>query len=368
MAMRHISRPLRRRTVARAALGLGAALALLASAASATAQVDPWGPAAHSRPAPVTPQGAMPPPEGGVTRLIEVVDGTPYYESIPNPAHSHRDAVRSRLLPVHIFNNVPVGADQYSPPMTGEHASGLAMWDYLVRYWEQYPNAKERRGHTPRLGRVHRTIQASQVEERWSPPPGVIDELHRQAQTIIDAILEHPFMARSEGVKFYPYITYTRRRDRAGTEVYGFQLNISFPKIVGGQAADGRWDQTLPGTTQMVIMSNVAPASNESPIGAYRGLNMVGLREIVLNTTGRPLWLSEFRGGQGKPIVNPELFDPARPKTDIQTLIIKAGAHQIGGYAIAPDHEIGRNVAAGFLTDWKGLVDRLNGPDAPRAQ
>lgn len=368
MAMRHISRPLRRRTVARAALGLGAALALLAPAASTTAQVDPWGPAAHSRPAPVTPQGAMPPPEGGVTRLIEVVDGTPYYESIPNPAHSHRDAVRSRLLPVHIFNNVPVGADQYSPPMTGEHASGVAMWDYLVRYWEQYPNAKERRGHTPRLGRVHRTIQASQVEHRWSPPAGVVDELHRQAQTIIDVLLEHPFLARSEGVKFYPYITYTRRRDAAGTEVYGFQLDIAFPKVVGGQAADGRWDQTLPGTTRLVVSSNALPDQTSFPIGQYRGLDMLVMREILVNASGRPIWRSEFRNGQGRPVLSPEIFDPARPKTDIQTLMIDAGAHQIRGYSIAPDHEIARNVAAGFLTDWKGLTDRLNSPGAPRAQ
>lgn len=296
-----------------------------------------------------------------------MVDGTPYYESIPNPAHSHRDGVLSRLLPVYLFNNVPVGAGVYSPPLTGEHASGLAMWDYLVRFWEQYPNAKERRGHTPRLGRVYRTIQESQIQDHWTPPPGVIDELHRQAQAVLDALLEHPFIERSESVKFYPFITYTRGRDAAGTEVYGFHLTVNFPGVVGSPSADGRYDESSPSRAKIVVTSNAVPART-FPIGRYRDFDLLNMRYIVVNATGRPLWRSEFRDGKGKPTLNPELYDPARPKTDIQTLVIRADAHQIGGYSIPPDDEIARSVAAGFLTDWKGLTDRLNSPGAPRAQ
>lgn len=354
---------------------MAGALAVLTLPANAAAQVDPWGPKEpSSRPRPnsmpgVTPD-ALPMPPGGVTRLIEVVDGTPYYELWPRAGRSPEASVASRLLPIQITNGMPVGSFAYSPPLTGQYANGqLAMWDYLVRYWERYPNAKERRGHTPRLGRVHRTIQASQIQHGWTPPPGVVERLEVQAQAVIDLLLEtYPFLVRSEGVVFYPHITYSRRTDPSGAEVYGFQLTINFPVIHGGPSADGRYDGTLPGSAKIVVSTNTLPGPQAEPIGQYRGHNILSMREIFVNASGRPSWQSQYRGGQGRPVRNPEIFDPNRPKTDIQTMIIRGDGHQIGGGKYAPDHSLARSVAATYLTDWKGLVDRLNGPSAPRAR
>lgn len=359
--------------VSRFALAPVIAVALVAVASSIShAQVDPWGPAAHSAPVgqqqPARQQ--LRPPPGGVTRLLGVMDGTPRYEGIPDPAHSHLDSVASRLLPVYLHNNTPVGAGDYSPILTGPNGGGLAYWDYLVRYWETYPHAKERAGHTPRLGRVHFTIQASQVEHGWAPPPGVRAELERQAQAVVDAVLAHPYMQRSEDVATSAMATYTRRRDQAGTEVYGFQVRFGFGKLRrdARQAPDGRWDGNLPGPASLVIHSNFVPSGWRSA-GFYRGIEVLGNRAPLIKSIERPIWVSEFRGGQGPSILNPELFDPARPKTDIQVLVVESSAQRfVGGPRTAPDTDIARSVAAAFSTDWKDLVDRLNSPGAPRAR
>lgn len=297
-------------------------------------------------------------------------DGTPRYESIPNPAHSHQDSVASRLLPVYLHNNTPVGAGDYSPVLEGPGGGGLAYWDYLVRYWEQYPNAKEREGHVPKLGRVHLGIAESMFEHGWSPPAGVKATLERQAQAISQAVMAHPYIQRSEGVVTAATATYLRRRDQSGTEVYGMQVRFGFGKLRpdAQQAADGRWEGNLPGPAVLRVNTNFV-SRDWSSAGFYRGVEVLGNRAPLFKSMNRPLWAPEFRGGQGPMIRNPEMFDPARAKTDIQVMEIENSSQRfVGGSRTAPDTDIARSVAAAFSTDWKGLIDRLNSPGAPRAQ
>jgi len=89
---------------------------------------------------------------------------------------------------------------------------------------------------------------------------------------------------------------------------------------------------------------------------------------ILVDTLDKPMWVPKFATGEGELIPNPELFDPTRPKTDIQILTVESPAREVGiGAHSAPDNEWGRAIGAAFLTDWKSLVNQLNSPGSPRA-
>ena len=88
----------------------------------------------------------------------------------------------------------------------------------------------------------------------------------------------------------------------------------------------------------------------------------------MVDTVAAPLWVSQYRGGQGPLITNSELYEASRAPGEIQILTIEPASSKVGIAArMAPDTARARTIAAAWLIDWRALVDRLNGPSAPRA-
>lgn len=301
---------------------------------------------------------------GPATRLLGVVDGTPRYEPLPNPSHTRNDASLSGLMSVRLLNNRPVGSDSESPLTTGVNGGRRAAIEYLVRFWEQYPNAK---GRNPRLGEVWAAPRDGVPQGGFVPPAAARAELDRQATAAWDALKAHPFMQRSEGHVTRAWISYHKDVDASGTEVYGWRLRVNFgilhPTNVR-QTADGRWSPTGDAYSQYTInvRSNLG-STLERPSGVHRGYNLVGALYPVVFATGRPAWKDAQQSGPAD-----ALYDPARSKTQIQLLTIDVVGRQVLAGTTAPDTPLGRAWGAAFLTDWKALVNRLNGPGAPPAR
>ncbi|MFJ6025739.1 hypothetical protein ACIQC9_14195 [Brevundimonas sp. NPDC092305] len=337
-----------------------AALTLCLMAGGAQAQgYDPYGPKPASN-------GPSPRDTRAVTPFIGMFDGTPRYELHPTPMGARSDAGASGLLAFNHQDYLPLDFGRGAPELRTEHGSYPVPFHYLVKYWETYPEAKERQGHVPRLGIVSDTIRQ---DDRNLPPPAVKAVLDRQARTVLDTITAFPFIQRSEAHYLIPTVSYHQQADPSGTRIWGFTLRLSFPTMASGtgrQRPDGRWaDVTLLEGTAMSVCTNCYERL-ERPSGRYRGMQFTGLDRILVETIDRPLWVSRYRGGQGEQINNPELFDAGRPTGEIQLFIVTF-PFAVGQGALAPDRGQARAIAAAWLPDWKAIVDRLNGPAAPRA-
>jgi len=279
---------------------------------------------------------------------------------------SRNDAQNSQMLALSLQDNLPVDAGRNSPLTTGEHGGQPVRWHYLVKFWEQWPNAKERPGLQPRLGEIVFTTQHGSTKA--PPPPAIRRVLDAQADRLRDAVLAYPFIRRSDRVNTRTVIRYHRDKDASGTEVWGYSLNIQFgPETTNPvQLPDGRWRWTSMDWMSLEICSNCF-SKLAAPTGRYRGLQTMGHKALV-DTLSAPLWVSEYRSGQGPLIPNPDLYDRSRPDTDIQILVIDGPSRNPdSGGRMGPDNHRARAIAATWLTDWKAVVDQANGPSAPRA-
>lgn len=371
------------------ALALGLAMAGAADL-PALAQYDPLSglpPPAPARAAPqaVAQQGAYDPygPKStsapvkrntsyGATRLLEVIDGTPRYEIMPERSVSLSQTARSGLVSMNLHDGLPVDAGPYgSPKRTGTTEDLPVLFHYLVKFWETYPQAKVvTEGKYTRLpGEVTRTPVATN-RAAPTPPPAIKARLDQQAKAMLDAIHAYPWIQRSQGVVTRTYLDYHLDKDPSGRAVWGFKARVALGYLGSGttpvQKADGRWTATCYDWQSIEICSNCF--SRVSKVwGRYRGFQTMD-GDILIDTLNTPLFVSEFRTGEGKQIPNPEFYDLSRPQGDIQILTVKSPANDVGGLArTVPDSYSARPIAAAYLTDWKRLVDQGNGPGAPRA-
>ncbi|KQY85026.1 hypothetical protein [Brevundimonas sp. Root1423] len=347
-----------RNSTSRQAAGAAALALLLASGADALAQAqDPYAPRPQAAPAPSRDLSR-------VTPLLTVEDGTPRYQLVPAGSLSRSDAMNSQMLAFSLQDFLPVGAGRSSPVTTGEHGGEFAVeWHYVVRFWEEWPNAKDRPGHVERLGETDFEIRQNTP---LTPPPAVKRVLDAQAERLRDAVKAHPFIQRSADVMTRVRIEYHRDRDRSGTEVWGFKLTFGLgPETMRPeQLPGGRWRWTSYDWMSLDICSNCF-AELSAPTGRYRGLQTM-THVALVDSLAAPLWVSEYRSGEGPLIPNPELYDAARP-TDIQILTVEAPLWIGAAAAVGPDDHHARAIAAVWLTDWKTLVTQANGPSAPRA-
>jgi len=346
------------RPTSRRLVPLAAVSALLVSPFPAQGQVDPYGPRPQTAPAPSRDLSR-------VTPLLRVEDGTPRYALVPEGSLARSDAMNSQMLAFSLQDFLPVDAGRNSPLTTGEHGGVPVAWHYLVKFWEQYPNAKDRPGHVERLGETNFEIVQSTP---LTPPPAIKRVLDAQAERLRDAIRAYPFIQRSADVLTRVSIQYHRDKDPSGTEVWGYNLRFGFGpggSIRPERLPSGRWRWTSHDWLALDICSNCF-SKLAAPSGRYRGVQTMGHLGLV-DTLAAPVWVSEYRSGQGPLIPNPELYDRARPATDIQILTIDPRLLVGAAAAVGPDDHHARAIAAAWLTDWKTLVNQANGPAAPKA-
>lgn len=327
--------------------------------ATAWSQSDPYGPRRPSAPPPARDLSR-------VTPLLTVEDGTPRYALLNDLSGPRNDAQASQMLAFSREDDMPVDAGRNTPLTTGEHGGSRVLWHYLVAFWDQWPEAKDRPGHTARLGETDFAIRPGST--RPPPPPAIKRVLDAQAGRMRDAIQTYPFIRRSADVMTRFTIRYHQDKDPSGAEVWGYTLSVQFgPETMRPvQLPDGRWRWTSMDWGALNICSNCF-SKISTPTGRYRGLQTMEHKALV-DTLATPLWVTEYRSGQGPLIPNPEMYDRSRPSTDIQILVIDPPDTGIGVAArMGPDHYRARAIAAAWLTDWKAVVDQANGPAAPKA-
>ena len=313
------------------------------------------------------------------TRLLGVEDGTPLYELAPT-INFAPPSVTSRLLPIIRGGDLALGAGPDSPHFPG---TDLAFeFQYLADFWRTWPQAKVRGepgGAATAPGYVAPRIEAGMVSNIGVPADAAAVML-RQANAIYAQFLQLPMIQRSQGMSLTPHLALRRSRDTAGTELYGFELRIDANAVSTSDAslrtAEGRWRSGRGAWLAGLRICSNCTVDYGPAWGRYEGRQVAFLNPLsaLVTATNRPLHVSEFRGGGGKMIPNPELFDPARPKTDIQILTVKPVVESpyegrwAGQGSLNPDSAYGRMIAATFLTDWRRPIDAANSPGAPRAQ
>lgn len=342
----------------------------LPTAPKSGAEYDPYGRWEHAQ----GPDQSM-----EVSRLLAVEDGTPLYEDLPKFSAT-TPSVASRMLPIYAGSNLAFEAGPKSPYLPGTPFRFAP--HYLINFWKTYPQAKVRGpagGSRAAPGVVEPLSRRSVISE--GVPPAVVDVMFAQAQALYAAVIAIPVIQRAQGMTVQGSVRMGRGRDIAGTEVYAFDLiingvglDITDPKAVRGP--DGRWRSPPRGHLDGMKISVNRPIVYGPAWGTYRGTQVghdAQFIALVVSTT-RPTHISEFRGGGGQQVPNPTFFDPARPKTDIQVMTVRAFAsspiddRHSGQGSLSPDSIFGRLMAASFIPDWKTIVDRVNSPGAPRAK
>jgi|GEM_PF-1174201 len=397
----------------RLGVGLGAALTVWASGADAQVYDPMFGtppPSPAPRPAQATPapalavgsgrgakasptrsygpfgwQGPEAPdiPNPPTTKLLTTVGGTPLYEAAPATA-SPTAAVTSRLLPIRLDTGLPLGAGIGSPHLDG---GGIRfLHHYLIDFWRNWPEAKVRGepgSSQTKPGYAPPSLAQLQITNKEGVPASAVPALRRQADALYQAVLKLPMIHNSQGVMIKPQMEVFPSRSPMGAQVYGWMLYVKFISL-DGQLTEvaGRWRTEAWGDYPALELCSNCRIPERPPVGVYRGTQVLIARRQYVNdkeelnalvvTNGRPL-VTPTRDGASE-VPNPDFYDPARPKTDIQILLVQPAAgtpvERDAAFMgqVSPASPYGRIVAATFLPDWKTLVDQVNSPGAPRAQ
>lgn len=350
--------------------------------APAPSAAQPPIPSAPKSGAAYDPYGRWRPPttierKHETTRLLGVEDGTPLYELAPTTNFAP-PSVTSRLLPIIRGSDLALGAGPDSPKFPGSDLSFELQ--YLADFWKTWPQAKvrgEAGGPETAPGDVPASIPASSVSNAGVPAEAT-GPLLRQANALYAQLVRLPVIQRSQGIALVPSVRLRVTRDPAGVEVYGFEMRIEAYGLATppSRTAEGRWRGDRGAWRAGLRICSNCMVDYGPAWGRYEGRQVVFLNPLsaLVTATNRPLHVSEFRGGGGEKIPNPELFDPTRPKTDIQVLTVKPVVKSpyegrwAGQGSLNPDSAYGRLIAATFLTDWRAPIDAVNSPGAPRAQ
>jgi len=322
-------------------------------------------------------------PTGGATKLLSVIDGTPFYEKAD---HGGSDSTDQRMLPVWRGGDLPVDAGPKSPFLPG--TKHPFRYHYLIDFWKKWPDAKVRAepGSPDVLpGYVPPDLSYMRIDNGGVPAEAV-PVLRRQAEAVYAALIRIPMMQRAQGFSLNgAYLRVFPVRTESGGVVYAWRLRIPFNTFGGKrtQRPDGRWVANGGGPAALEIRTN-ARTPERPPPGVYHGTQVVYVQQMnvtlvtelgaMVTSSDRPLTASEYRNGGGDTIANPDFLDLGRPKTDIQFMAVipgpdnpsvRSGPHQ---GSESPDGVYGRIVASIFLVDWKAVVDQVNSPGAPRAK
>jgi hypothetical protein len=296
------------------------------------------------------------------------------------PAGARGPAANSGLFPVDPDTLLPVGAWTKSPTLEG--GAERFTWHYIIDFWRRNPKAIDPSGDASRRapGGENSALffLTGDPQVRAKIPAVERAKLDRQMAEAIALLRRNPWIADPQGLELSYTRRYTISHDADGVEVYGFVVNLLARtiEVKGGsfQTRDGRWHVSGGEWPSMEIASNdYRRLAGDQPMGRYRGLQVINRDySFLVPGTSRPVFVSEYKTGQGRPTPNPSLFDPARPKTDIQLLTFRFRGSVLDFSLLNtgkmhPMEGSAELVAAAYLTPWAVLLNEVNSPGAPRA-
>lgn len=237
--------------------------------------------------------------------------------------------------------------------------------DYMADFWSR-PDAPAR-GATPSRdapGNVMRTIGRFGGKQ---DQPGAA-AMRRKLDAVLPRLLAHPALAGIRGASVRPGGYFGHQRGgpmghaipgRTTLTVYPVNLDDPLTRAY----PDGTFHTPGEGAGLRVIVNDTDELARRAPRGTWRGMTV--LRDgfmLVVPNTDRPLYVATPDGGQ---VMNPDLIDTSRPRSDIQFMVIEVGTSssehsEIVHGRVAPAGETGRLVGVLYNTDWRAFLAEID--------
>jgi hypothetical protein len=122
---------------------------------------------------------------------------------------------------------------------------------------------------------------------------------------------------------------------------------------------DGTYHSPGEAPSLVITVNDPDQLERRQPIGSWNGMTVLrGGHMFALSNNGRPLYVDGPDGGK---VLNPDLLDTARPRSDIQFMTVYVGmashdASALTHRRIAPLGGIGRLVGTMYNSDWRAMM------------
>lgn len=238
--------------------------------------------------------------------------------------------------------------------------------DYIADYWKQ-PGASGR-GDDPSSDAPGHVID--QPRFSGNQKQDGVPEMRDKLEKILAQVLAHPAVRDIRGASLSPGGGFYREKGGPmGTSVpahlslMAYTIFLDSPKT--RRFADGTYHTSgHEGDSLNIGINDPDVLEGRIPIGTYNGLTVVSRKsgyELIVPNTDRPIFITKG----GEQVLNPNLIDPSRPRSDIQFLTVYVGAASNTWSDIArgkqkPTSGVGRLLGVMFNSDWAALLQQIN--------
>ncbi|MBQ5948431.1 hypothetical protein [Massilia sp. ST3] len=239
--------------------------------------------------------------------------------------------------------------------------------DYLADYWSR-PDPVTR-GTTPDRDAPGHVIGKPTSFGGSRKYPGTAD-LQRKLEAIFPRVLAHPALANIRGASLRPGGSFGHERGGPmGHALAGRATLLAYPIRLDDpdtrQFPDGSYHSPGEGAVMRIVVNDTDELERRAPLGAWNGMTV--LRDgymFVIPNTERPLYVRDASGGL---VLNPNLIDTTRPRSDIQFMTVYVGTtssehNEVVRQRLHPTSEFGRLVGVLYNTDWRTLLREVNDP------
>ncbi|WP_020653088.1 hypothetical protein [Massilia niastensis] len=238
--------------------------------------------------------------------------------------------------------------------------------DYMADYWSR-PDAVTR-GTTPSADAPGNIVAMPSRFGGKLNQPGVA-EMRRKLEAVFPRVLAHPALANIRGASLRPGAYFGHGRGGPmGHALPGKASLIAYPVNLADPLTqkfpDGTFHTPGEGPSLVISVNDTDELAGRQPVGTRNGMTV--LRDgymLAISNTDRPLYVSDGSGGQ---VMNPDLIDTSRPRSDIQFMTVYVGrssseTSEIVHQRVHPTTNTGRLVGVLYNTDWRALLQEVDG-------
>lgn len=233
---------------------------------------------------------------------------------------------------------------------------------YIVDYWKQPVASWQASGNPSKDAPGHVQIKPALGGAQKHAGSA---EMRLKMEKILAQLLKHPALKDVRGVSLGTGGGFYREKGSSMGPILAAHLTINAYPINLNDPATRRFEDgtyATPGEGDVLRISINDPDMLErrGVNGTYNGAALVSrgnTHMLVVSANGRPLGV----GQPGQEVVNPDLLDTTRPRTEIQFMSIHVGAasstwSEIVRKRVAPTSPVGRLIGVAYTTDWNQML------------
>jgi hypothetical protein len=236
--------------------------------------------------------------------------------------------------------------------------------DYIADYWSR-PDPGTR-GSTPDTDALGHVMTKPSHFGGSQKKPGFA-EMQCKLETVVTRVLQHPALANIRGASLVWFASFGHDNGGPlGHAIPGRLKLIAYPIRLGDPETrrypDGTVHSPGEGPNLEITVNDPDEIGTRESNGSWKGMTV--LRKgymFVISNTDRPLYVDDG----GRMVVNPDLVDTSRPRSDIQFMTVYMGdaSHTMSDLThgrIAPTSNTGRLIGTLYNTDWRAVLQEAD--------